>query len=178
MSSASTPTILMKLYQGLCWLTYRGIPECGGADSSWRGGSRHGFSGGIARGLFGCRASGVGPAVEERQPEPTAVVAGGDPATGWIVAKRPGSAAWTARRCADWVHRFNGVGSGGPRRQLDGGSQASSFGGATGSVRADRRGRPGSREGRGRRAGVGSTSSTSSPRGSASRFTSAMSESF
>ena len=44
----------------------------------------------------------------------------------------------------DWVHRFNGVGSGGPPRQLDGGSQASSFGGATGSVRADRRGRPGS----------------------------------
>ena len=44
----------------------------------------------------------------------------------------------------DWVHRFNGVGSGGSPRQLDGGSQASSFGGATGSVRADRRGRPGS----------------------------------
>src|ERR1700690_1286778 len=44
----------------------------------------------------------------------------------------------------DWGHRFNGVGSGGPRRQRDGGSQASSFGGATGSVRADRRGRPGS----------------------------------
>jgi hypothetical protein len=35
-------------------------------------------------------------------------------------------------------------GSGGPRRQLDGGSQASSFGGATGSVRADRRGGSGS----------------------------------
>ena len=44
----------------------------------------------------------------------------------------------------DWVHRFNAVGSGGPRRQLDGGSQASSFGGATGSVRADRRGGSGS----------------------------------
>src|SRR3984885_3647314 len=55
-----------------------GFPNRGGSDSSWRGGSRHGFSGGIARGLFGCRASGVGPAVEERQPEPTAVVAGGD----------------------------------------------------------------------------------------------------
>src|SRR3984957_3120637 len=36
------------------------------------------------------------------------------------------------------------VGFGGPRRQLDGGSQASSFGGATGSVRADRRGGSGS----------------------------------
>ena len=48
------------------------------------------------------------------------------------------------QRLRDWVHRFNGVGSGGPRRQRDGGSQASSFGGATGSVRADRRGRPGS----------------------------------
>src|ERR1700733_14969051 len=39
------------------------FPNRGGADSSWRGGSRHGFSGEIARGLFGCRASGVGPAV-------------------------------------------------------------------------------------------------------------------
>jgi hypothetical protein len=37
----------------------------------------------------------------------------------------------------DWVHRFNGVGSGGPRRQLDGGSQASSFGGSVGGIGAD-----------------------------------------
>ena len=43
----------------------------------------------------------------------------------------------------DWVHRFNAVGSGGPHRQLDGGSQASPVGGAIGSVRADRRGRSG-----------------------------------
>src|SRR6202142_1307416 len=58
-----------------------GFPNRGGADSSWRGGSRHGFSGEIARGLFGCRASGVGAAVEERQPEPAASVAGCGP--GW-----------------------------------------------------------------------------------------------
>jgi Winged helix-turn helix len=38
----------------------------------------------------------------------------------------------------DWVHRFNGSG---PEGLIDnGGSQASPFGGATGSVRADRRG--------------------------------------
>ena len=42
----------------------------------------------------------------------------------------------------DWVHRFNGLGP--PHRQLDGGSQASPFGGATGCVRQDRRSRPGS----------------------------------
>ncbi len=78
MSSASTPTILMKLYQGLCCLTHRGIPELRGSwlKAAWRIGDA--VWGGIARGLFGCRASGVGPAVEERQPEPTAVVAGGD----------------------------------------------------------------------------------------------------
>ena len=35
------------------------------------------------------------------------------------------------------------LGSAGPDRQLDGGSQASPVGGATGSVRADRRGWPG-----------------------------------
>jgi hypothetical protein len=43
----------------------------------------------------------------------------------------------------DWV-QLQRVGSGGPRRQLDGGSQASSFGGAIGSVRANRRGGSGS----------------------------------
>src|ERR1700743_4018903 len=39
-------------------------------------GLRHAISGQIARGLFGEGASGVGPAVEGRQPEPTASVAG------------------------------------------------------------------------------------------------------
>src|ERR1700691_6501920 len=63
-----------------------GFPNRGGADSSWRGGSRHGFSGEIARGLFGCRASGVGAAVEERQPEPAASVAGCGP--GWHGQRR------------------------------------------------------------------------------------------
>jgi transposase len=32
----------------------------------------------------------------------------------------------------DWVHRFNALGPEGPPRQLDGGSQASPVGGATG----------------------------------------------
>src|SRR5271170_6515244 len=77
-----------------------GFPNRGGADSSWRGGSRHGFSGEIARGLFGCRASGVGPAVEERQPEPAASVAGCGPGMAWTEARRRRSAEWTARRCA------------------------------------------------------------------------------
>ena len=44
----------------------------------------------------------------------------------------------------DWVHRFNAFGPEGLYRQLDGGSQASPVGGATGPVRADRRGRAGS----------------------------------
>ena len=44
-----------------------------------RGDSPHAISGQIARGLFGRRASGVGPAVEERQPEPAASVAGCGP---------------------------------------------------------------------------------------------------
>src|ERR1700678_1084399 len=77
-----------------------GFPNRGGADSNWRGGPRHGFSGEIARGLFGCRASGVGPTVEERQPEPAASVAGCGP--GWHGPRLggEGSAEWTARRCA------------------------------------------------------------------------------
>src|ERR1700684_4721260 len=76
------PVMRAFLYQRLCWLTHRGFPNRDGADSSWRGGSRHGFSGEIARGLFGCGASGVGPAVEERQPEPAASVVGCGP--GWM----------------------------------------------------------------------------------------------
>src|SRR3984885_5008834 len=59
------------------------------------------------------------------------------------------SAGWTPRPCVTGPS-LKRVGSGGPRRQLDGGSQASSFGGATGSVRADRRGGSGSWAGRGR----------------------------
>ena len=69
------------------------------------------------------------------------------------------------------------LGSGGPHRQLDGGSQASPVGGATGRVRA-RSSRPGRIARRTAScAGGGSTSSASSPSGSASTSTSAMSES-
>src|ERR1700732_4832032 len=44
----------------------------------------------------------------------------------------------------DWVHRFNGSGLEGLVDNWTEGPQASSFGGATGSVRADRRGGSGS----------------------------------
>src|SRR5271155_2826832 len=47
-----------------------GLIQVGAEDS------RHAIRGQIARGLFGRRASDVGPAVEERQPEPAASVAG------------------------------------------------------------------------------------------------------
>src|SRR6202453_2192420 len=129
--------------KGRCWLTHRGIPESRGSwlKAAWRVGDA--VWGEIARGLFGCRASGVGPAVEERKPEPTAVVAVGD-------RRRDGSLRSGQDRrngppdAARLGPSLQRVGSGGPRRQLDGGAQASSFGGATGSVRADRRGRSGS----------------------------------
>ena len=60
----------------------------------------------------------------------------------WTGARRRRSAGWTSRTLRDWVHRFNGSGlEGVPRLTTsDGESQASPFGGATGSVRADRRG--------------------------------------
>src|SRR5277367_519192 len=44
----------------------------------------------------------------------------------------------------DWVHRFNALGPDGLLDNWTEGSQASPFGGATGSVRADRRGGSGS----------------------------------
>src|ERR1700719_4512234 len=59
----------------------RGFPEGEISDSFGAGDSRHVISGEIARGLFGGGASGVGPAVEDRQPEPSASVVGCGP--GW-----------------------------------------------------------------------------------------------
>src|SRR5580704_17520966 len=104
---------------------------------------RHAISGQIARGLFGGGSSGVGSAVEDRRPEPAASVAGSG--QGW---NGPGLGGEDRRDGPPDAARLGPslqrVGSGGPRRQLDGGSQASSFGGATGSVRADRRGGSGS----------------------------------
>jgi transposase-like protein len=44
----------------------------------------------------------------------------------------------------DWVHRFNGVGSGGSPRQSDGRAEAASVVGSVGGIGADRRGGPGS----------------------------------
>ena len=75
------------------------------ADSSWRGGSP-GFSGEIARGLFGGGASGVGPAVEDRQPgrRLLSLAAVRDGMDRGSAAKIGGMDRQTLR---DWVHRFN-----------------------------------------------------------------------
>src|SRR5579863_7705415 len=125
---------------------------------------RHAISGQIARGLFGRGASQTCPAVEGRQPEPTAVVAGcGSGRDGPRLGgedRRHGSPD-LARLGPSLQH----VWSGGPYRQLDGGSQASPVGGATGSVGADRRGRSGMVRRTGSCAGGGSISSASSPKG-------------
>jgi len=102
----------------------------GGAEDS-----RHAFSGEIATGLFGRGASGVGPTVEDRQPEPAASVAGCD--QGWNGSRRRGEDRGHGppdlARLGPSLQR---LGSAGPHRQLDGGSQASPFGGAAGPVRA------------------------------------------
>src|ERR1700678_903495 len=70
---------------------------------------RHASSGEITRGLFGRGASGVGPAVEGRQPEPAASVAGcGE---GWNGSRRRREGRGMDRPpLRDWVHRFNGLG--------------------------------------------------------------------
>src|ERR1700691_5407971 len=121
-----------------------GLIQVGAEDS------RHAISGQIARGLFGEGASGVGPVVEGCQPEPAASVAGRGPRRDGprLGGEDRGHGPANATRLGPALQRF---GSGRPHRQLDGGSQASPFGGATGSVRADRRGRSGS-SGRRRRA--------------------------
>src|ERR1700678_2187946 len=95
-----------------------GFPNRGGADSNWRGGPRHGFSGEIARGLFGCRASGVGPTVEERQPEPAASVAGNGSGLEGLVDN------WTEgpkpRLSADQLAELAQMIEAGPDREKDG----------------------------------------------------------
>ena len=68
--------------------------------------SRHVISGQIARGLFGRGASGVGPAVEDGQPEPAASVAGcGQGWTGPAIGGEDQRHGPPDLR--DWVHRFN-----------------------------------------------------------------------
>src|SRR5277367_2834966 len=122
------------------WADSRGgFPWRGFSDSHGAEDSRHAISGQIARGLFGRGASGVGPAVEECQPEPAASVAGRGPRRHGprLGGEDRGHGPANATRLGPSLQRF---GSGRPHRQLDGGSQASPFGGATGSVRADRRG--------------------------------------
>ena len=71
--------------------------------------SHHGFSGQIARGLFGGRAARAGPPVEGGQPEPTtSIVGGGSRRDGPRVGcEDRGYGRQTLR---DWVHRFNASG--------------------------------------------------------------------
>ena len=110
------------LYQRLCWLTHGGVPNRGGADSRRHGGCCHAISGEIARGLFGRGSSGVGAAVEDGQPEPAASVAGcGQGWTGSAIGgedRRHGPP--DPARLGPSLQR---LGSGGPHRQLDRGSQ-------------------------------------------------------
>jgi hypothetical protein len=107
---------IVKWFIGL-WLSASKVLPCrtrtsyrGGADSSWRVGSRHGSGGEIARGLFDCGAWGVGSAVEGRQREPAASVAGcgRDGMDRGSAAKIGGMNRQTL---CDWVHRFNALGS-------------------------------------------------------------------
>src|SRR5580704_17787590 len=98
----------------------------GGAEDS-----RHAVSSKIARGLFGRGASGAGPPVEDSQPEPAASIAGcGE---GWNGPRSSGEGRRhgppDAARLGPSLQR---LGPGGPDRQLDAGSQASSVSGATG----------------------------------------------
>src|SRR5271170_8519959 len=86
--------------------------------------SRHAVSSQIARGLFGRGASGFGPAVEDRQPEPTASVTGGGPRRNgpWPGGEDRRYGPPNAPRLGPSLQR---LGSAGPHRQLDGGSQTS-----------------------------------------------------
>ena len=77
-----------------------GFPNRGDADSRRHGGCRDAICGEITGRLFGRRASGVGPAVEDRQPEPAAVCRWLRSRMAWIGDLRRRSGAWTGRRCA------------------------------------------------------------------------------
>ncbi len=161
---------------GLCqrprWLTHRGFPNREHDDSRRHGALGHAISGEIARGLFGRGDSGVGPAVEGRQSEPAASVAGRCPG---LDGSRIGGADRRDRSPdVAWLGRFN---ASGPEDLFDNWTALSL---------ACRRSncpssRPSSRPGRivrrtGSCAGGGSTSSASSPSSLASTFTSARSE--
>src|SRR5271170_7840338 len=106
-----------------------GLIQVGAEDS------RHAISGQIARGLFGRRASGVGPAVEDRQPEPAASVAGcGQGGNG--SGRRREDRRYGPPNAARLGSPLQRLGSGRASRQLDRRSEASSV------VRSDGRGRP------------------------------------
>ena len=161
-------------YQRLCWLTYWGIPEFGamliegGVEDL-----RHASSGEIARGLFGEGASGVGPASKDvnQSRRLLSLAAVRDGMDRGSAAKIGGMDRQTLR---DWVHRFNGSGpqglidnwTEGPKPRLSA-EQLAQFAQIVEAGRSVRR--------TGSCAGGGSTSSGSSPRGSASRSTNAMS---
>ena len=61
------------------------------------------------RGDYSAAEPHAAPAVEERQPEPAASVAGCGQGRHGPGLGGEGSAGWTARRCVT-VHRFNGSG--------------------------------------------------------------------
>ena len=136
------------------------------SDSSWRGGSRHGFSGEIARGLFGCGASGLARRSKtvNQSRRLLSLAAVRDGMDRGSAAKIGGMDRQTLR---DWVHRFNGrvwrASSTTGRRVPSLVFRRSNW---LSSRRSSRRVRIVSRTGS--CAGVGSTSSASSPRGSAS----------
>ena len=90
-------------------ISRRDFQWCEFSDSLGWGDLRHAISGQIARGRFGGSASGAGPSVEGRQPEPAASVLGrgsGRMDRG-AAAKIGGMDRQTLR---DWVHRFNAFG--------------------------------------------------------------------
>src|ERR1700677_682532 len=104
-----------------------GFPNRVWSDSRRRRGLGHAVSGEIARGLLGRGDSGFGPAVEDRQPEPSAFVAGcgseWNGSRGGGEDRRHGPA--DLARLGPPLQR---VGAGGPDRQLDGWPQTAPVG--------------------------------------------------
>jgi hypothetical protein len=128
---AADETAFDRLYQGLFCVTHgdsriAAMLIQGGVEDL-----RHAVSSQIARGLFGRGASGVGPALEDRQPEPAASVAGCGPG-GNGSGRRGEDRGHGPPDLARLGPSFQRLGSGGPHRQLDRRPQAPSIGRASG----------------------------------------------
>jgi transposase len=118
--------------KGPCSLTYKGgFPNRGGLIQIGAEDSRHAFSGEIARELFGRGASGVGPALEGRQLQLGASVAGCG--RGWNESGRCGEhprhgpsepCDWTEghkpRLSTEQLAQFAQIVEAGPDREEDG----------------------------------------------------------